>query len=335
MRLLFFICFVVALVAGGVSARRTSEKDYQKAFTNFVTKYNKSYPHDEFFSRYEIFKSNYDLIRAHNSQKSTYTMGVNAFADLSLDEFVERYTGYVPNASAKKYNAARMSFEDAVDVNAALPTSVDWRTQNAVSPVKNQGQCGSCWAFSTTGSVEGAHAIATKSLISLSEQQLVDCSTAQGNQGCNGGLMDQAFTYIEKNNGICLESAYPYTGVDGTCQTTCTKSATISSYVDLPVGNETALLVAAAQQPVSIAIEADQSGFQLYTGGVFTGACGTALDHGVLVAGFGTDNTVSPALDYWLVKNSWGAAWGESGYIRLVRGINQCGLTNAASFPVV
>jgi len=191
------------------------------------------------------------------------------------------------------------------------------------------------WAFSTTGSVEGAHAIATGKLVSLSEQQLVDCSSAQGNQGCNGGLMDQAFEFIISNKGICTEADYPYTAVTGTtCQTTCQSAATISSYKDVTAGDESVgLLNAVAQQPVSIAIEADQSGFQFYGGGVFNGACGTALDHGVLAVGFDHDATSN--LDYWIVKNSWGNTWGEAGYIRMVRGQNECGLSNMASYPVV
>jgi len=311
-----------------VEAKQMSEKDYQLAFTNFIKKFDKAYAHDDFFSRYNIFKVNFDKIRIHNKMNSSYSMAVNEFADLTFSEFHARYTGYnhIRNDYVRAQNVAPYV------AGAAVPTAVDWRTKNAVTDVKDQGQCGSCWAFSTTGSVEGAHAIATGNLVSLSEQQLVDCSSAQGNQGCNGGLMDQAFEYIIQNKGLCSEASYPYTAVTGTtCQTTCENVATISKYVDVKVGDEDALLQAVAKQPVSIAIEADQQGFQFYSGGVFDGACGTELDHGVLAVGFGTDS----GKDFWIVKNSWGGSWGEKGYIRLVRGKDQCGLTKAASYPVV
>jgi len=312
-----------------VSKTSPVEKEYQTMFSAFVKKYAKKYTHDEFFARYTIFKANFNKIREHNMQKSTFSMSLNEFADMTFEEFHTKMTGYkrVDRAHLRSKNGPHQH------VKKAAP-AIDWRTKNAVTPVKNQQQCGSCWAFSTTGSVEGAHAIKTGTLVSLSEQQLVDCSQAQGNQGCNGGLMDQAFQYIITNGGITTEAQYPYTAQDGTCQTNVTVGATISSFVDVTPNSETALLAAVNIGPVSIAIEADQPCFQFYSGGILSDpSCGTQLDHGVLVVGYGTDPATNMA--YWIVKNSWGASWGEQGYIRLERNVNECGIATEPSYPVV
>jgi C1A family cysteine protease len=324
----FLYAAIVAILAIAGHAVSISEEEYQYQFAKYQVAYNKSYSRAEFAHRYGIFKSNYDMIVGHNAQGKSWTLAVNEFADLTWDEFKTMKLGYKP-VTVEGIPRETINLAGLVTV----PASVDWRTKNAVTPVKNQGQCGSCWAFSTTGSVEGAVAIKTGKLTSLSEQQLVDCSTAQGNEGCNGGLMDYAFTYIISNNGLCSESSYPYTGADGTC-TKCSPVSKITKYADVPQNNLDALEAAAAQQPVSVAIEADQMGFQFYSGGVFDGSCGTNLDHGVLVAGYGTDS----GKDYWLVKNSWGASWGEQGYIRMVKtsgsGAGQCGIAMQPSYPI-
>lgn len=217
--------------------------------------------------------------------------------------------------------------------DAALPDSVDWAAKGAVTPIKNQGQCGSCWAFSTTGSLEGAYFRKTGSLASFSEQQLVDCSSSYGNQGCNGGLMDQAFWYVI-DHGITLESKYPYRGTGGPCKYVDTdKAFQISDCTDVTVNKEKSLMAAIAQQPVSVAIEADHLSFQLYKSGVYSGNCGTKLDHGVLAVGYGSQD----GKNYFKVKNSWGAGWGSSGYIYIVRkgdGKGQCGIQEVSSFPI-
>jgi len=227
-----------------------------------------------------------------------------------------------------------------------LPSAVDWTQKGAITPVKDQGQCGSCWSFSTTGALEGAFAIQTGTLMSFSEQQLVDCDTL-GNggkdHGCNGGLMDNAFTWIMKNDGLCREEDYPYvsgtTKSAGTCNHKCEEVAgsDIRTFVDVPANSDSDFMSAVSTQPVSVAIEADQREFQLYKSGVLTSSCGTNLDHGVLAVGYGTENGV----DYYKVKNSWSASWGEEGYIRLARGSKynggkgQCGILMEASYPLL
>jgi cathepsin L len=327
MRVYATLCLVL-LLAVSVQALFRTEREYQSEFTNFMIKFNKKYSADELFSRYDNFKTKLDLVTEWNSQPDiTFTKGINAYSDLSSAEMKKKLNGYRPKpTSAKNYAMPNSDIE--------LPASVDWRTQNAVTAVKDQGQCGSCWAFSTTGSVEGAYALATKNLISLSEQQLMDCSQAEGNESCEGGLMDDAFQFIIKNKGICSEADYPYQEKDEACKTGCKSVATISSYADIPSGNETAMGYAVAVQPLSIAIEADQSVFQDYQSGVLnSAACGTNLDHGVLIVGYGHD--AKSGLDYWIVKNSWGKSWGMDGYVWLARGFNTCGLDLAASYPIV
>ena len=206
-------------------------------------------------------------------------------------------------------------------ISTTAPTNHNGKSY--VTPVKNQGDCGSCWAFSTTGSTECRYAINNDgTLNSLSEQQLVDCSTAEGNEGCDGGLMDDAFEYIIKEGGLCSEEEYPYTGKDGICKSSCgTKYNKISSYTDVTRDDSSALEDAVSEGCVSVAIEADQFAFQFYSGGVLDGSCGTSLDHGVLVVGYGTDGSQ----DYWKVKNSWGSTWSEEVYVLICRKCNANG----------
>jgi C1A family cysteine protease len=291
---------------------------FQSEFVEFVAEFDKTYAANEFFNRYAIFKNNYESIVAHNTANHTWTMGVNQFSDLTAAEFEAIYlTGlqvpadYQPLANAQQF------------VMAA--GELDWRTKNAVGPVKNQGQCGSCWAFSTTGTIEGVHAIRTGKILSLSEQQLVDCSGSTGNQGCNGGWPKWALTYLT-TNGACDQAGYPYTGRDGTCKTTCAKVLKPTGQKDL--ANEAGLTAAIEIAPVSIALAAS-SAFQSYKSGVFTGACPGQVNHAVLLVGYGTQGTT----DYWTVKNSWGAAWGSAGYILLPRGQNKCNMGYASTYP--
>jgi len=333
MKLAVFALLLSVLV---VSAVVFEEEQYEFLFTKWVQQHKKSYDADEFFYRFNVFKSNLDKIHQHNQHGGkSWKMSMNQFGDMTADEFIASHTGYnrINMGVFRGKNAPK-----SVKGPHAVPDSVDWRNEGAVTPVKDQGQCGSCWAFSTTGSTEGAYFLAKHSLVSLSEQELVDCSQEEGNSGCEGGLMDFGFQYIIDNKGITTEKAYPYTAQDGTCQSKGKPpGATISSFTDVAPSDNDALHTAVAQQPVSIAIEADQDGFQFYSSGVFSGDCGDALDHGVLVVGY--NQTASPA--YWIVKNSWGSSWGDMGYIYLVDdatlngGTGQCGMLSEPSYPVI
>ena len=286
---------------------------------------------------------NHVFIEKSNQQNKTFTLGHNQFSGLSQEEYVKWVRGGLDGV-INVFGVNPVISEAAA--YQALPAAVDWTAKGAVTPVKDQGQCGSCWSFSTTGALEGAYAIKNGDLVSFSEQQLVDCDTL-GNggrdHGCNGGLMDNAFSWIAKNNGLCLEADYPYvsgvTKTAGTCAKSCKNVAgsDVVKFVDVEAASDLAFSTALSQQPVSVAIEADQREFQLYKSGVFTGACGTNLDHGVLAVGYGSEN----GLEYYKVKNSWSTTWGDKGYIRLAKGPTynggegQCGILLEASYPVV
>jgi len=339
MRVVAIVGVLVGLFALGM-ASPMSENQYQWLFTKWIAQHNKQYEHDEFFYRYTVFKANFDRVHAHNQLNKTYTLAMNKFGDLTKAEFKSQYLGYKPinNKYLKSKNAPHV--HNLHKVRDTL--SVDWRSGqkvdggSAVTPVKNQQQCGSCWSFSATGSLEGALSLKNGKLVSFSEQELVDCSAEEGNQGCNGGLMDQAFQYII-DYGLCTEASYAYTAADGTCQnTTCTKgvkAGVIKGFHDVPANDEESLAAAALIGPVSIAIEADQDVFQYYSSGVLDDAsCGVNLDHGVLIVGYDFSGA-SGTEKYWIVKNSWGPDWGLSGYINLAYGKNTCGLSLDPSYP--
>lgn len=269
-------------------------------FDEWKRTHSKSYSSvEEETTALQAFEENDEIIFKTNAKNLTYKLGHNEFSDLTWEQFRNRHMSELFLNRAPK-NMQRVHLK-GTEVGYKVADAVDWVTAGAVTPVKNQGRCGSCWAFSTTGSVEGAYQIATGKLVSFSEEDLVQCDTVH-DSGCKGGLMDNAFEWIEKN-GITTEDDYPYTsgtGTTGSCDTTksAMKAATITSFKDVPKGDEDALLSAVAKGPVSIAIEADKSVFQLYKTGVFdNAACGKTLDHGVLVVGYGTDNSK----DYWKV----------------------------------
>jgi len=308
------------------------------SFTTWSLLNGKQYPSPtERDYRESVYDFNVRKIARHNAKGLSWTMAVNKFADMSKKEFVQKYLFYggYNNATANRTR----NYNWSLLAPTALPSSVDWSSKGAVTPVKDQGQCGSCWAFSSTGALEGAWFVKHKVLVNLSEQQLVDCSTAEGNQGCNGGLMDDAFQYVVDNKGLTTEAAYPYTA---TGPNTCVSkglpvAVTATGFKDVPTNSQVALMTAVLQQPVAVAIEADEDNFQFYSSGVLTKACGTNLDHGVLLVGYGTLN----GLDYYKVKNSWGSSWGMKGYVLLGRGSTyngnhgQCGIQMDPSYPVV
>jgi len=362
----------------------TTSASLLERFEDWVKEHN--IIHKDGVHREQIFNTwttNDKYIDDMNSRNLTYTLGHNQFSGMSSDEF-NNFMGFQfnlekidPSKIESKIHHVKTKIheikclKDCVDnydtsnkldtvtcVTSCIqdakdelsltnvPESIDWVNNGAVTPVKNQGQCGSCWSFSTTGALEGAYYIKNGVLDSFSEQQLVDCDTRKNggkDMGCNGGLMDNAFSWIEKNGGLCTEEDYAYTSgttkTAGTCDTSCTvvSGSEIISYTDVKANSDNDMMSALAQQPVSIAIQADQKDFQLYNSGVFTGSCGTKLDHGVLVVGYGSLD----GEDYYRVKNSWGTTWGDNGYIYLGRGdkfnngSGQCGMLMQASYPTV
>lgn len=342
--LLMFMVFTVssALDMSIISYDRThpdhftwrTDAEVMAIYEHWLVKHGKPYNAlGEKEKRFDIFKDNLRFIDEHNAGNRTYKVGLNRFADLTNEEYRAKYLG--TKIDPKRRIAKTRSNRYASQVGDKLPESVDWRKEGAVVQVKDQGSCGSCWAFSTVAAVEGINKLVTGDLISLSEQELVDCDTKH-NEGCNGGLMDYAFQFIINNGGIDTEEDYPYRAVDGQCDQyrKNVKVVTIDGYEDVPANDEKALKKAIANQPVSVAIEAGGREFQLYVSGVFTGRCGTELDHGVTAVGYGAENGV----DYWIVKNSWGSSWGEEGYIRMERNVGttntgKCGIAMEASYP--
>lgn len=305
-------------------------------FTEWVEFFNIDFKSDEHFHDiYQKWQSNHKFIEEVNGKNLSYVLGHNQFSGMDSEDF-RQYLGYSGIPMDRIFN--KPEFE----LDIMLSEEVDWVKKGAVTEVKDQGQCGSCWSFSTTGALEGAYFVKYGNLETFSEQQLVDCDTFKNggrDMGCNGGLMDHAFAWIEKNGGLCSETDYPYvsgeTKTAGTCKKTCSivENSKIASFYDVEPSSDAAMMAAVSQQPISIAIEADQREFQLYKSGIFTGVCGNKLDHGVLLVGYGPD--------YYLVKNSWGLSWGDGGYIKLGlgpefnNGDGQCGMLLQGSYPKV
>ena len=311
---------------------RANVDNHFVSFTDFLIDFDRRYNSIEnLVDRFYIFKDNMEYALEENTKGNSYILGITKFMDLTHSEYKDLLNP-LDFSLPKNYCKSK-------SLSGSFPSGVDWREKGAVTPVKNQGSSGTCYSFSTTAAIEGAYVISGHPLTSFSEQQIVDCSKNYGNLGVNGGMMTYSFSYV-MDYGITTEQAYPYTsgtsGKAGTCQS-FTPVTKLSSCSEIPA-NELQLTLAIAKQPVSVAIEADKRSFQMYTSGIYNDPnCGTNLDHGVAAVGYGTQNEQ----DYYIVRNSWGTSWGESGYIRIARnsvststnGI--CGIAMEASYPTI
>ncbi|KAL9267355.1 putative NAD(P)H dehydrogenase (quinone) FQR1-like 1 [Drosera capensis] len=324
--MILVVLFVLGVFASSVSSSRllNTQPSMRERHEQWMSEYGRVYKSDvEKEARFQVFKDNVEHIEAMNKLNRGFTLGLNAFTDMTSEEFRATHNGYKKHMKpASSMKLTPFKYENLRDA----PASIDWRTLGAVTPIKDQGQC----AIAPT---EGIIQIKTRNLTSLSEQEIVDCDV--NDMGCGGGTMDGAFSFIMSNGGITTESNYPYVESQGTCNTKAGPVAPkLSSYQDVPSNSESALLNVVANQPVSVAIDASGSDFQFYSEGVFNGNCDINLDHAVTIIGY---DTTSNGTDYWIVKNSWGASWGEQGYIRMQRGLNSpqglCGINMEASYP--
>ncbi len=297
---------------------------------------------EEIIWRHSIWQNNKRFVDSHNAQERGFEVALNQFAheEWPLDCGLMRNNVLQNTQFQDPHDKLSSSSSPFVDNNVclddSLPSSVDWRDKNVVTPIKNQGQCGSCWTFSTTGSIESHNAIKTGKLVSLSESQIVDCDVNGTDSGCDGGLMDDAFKYIMKVGGLETEKNYPYVAEDEKCSFNKDKVVvSITGYKDVTGGENDLKKTIAEVGPVSVGIDASHSSFQFYSSGVYyEPECSTTmLDHAVLAVGYGT---TANGTDYWIVKNSWGDNWGMKGYIYMARNRdNNCGIATQPSYPLV
>ena len=310
MRSALLLCAFMPLCMAATTWRELAKRP-EYSFEDYVLEFDKVYSPEESADRSAIFATQLAKIRAHNAGDHSWKMGLNAFSDWTESEIRARRTGGLP--PVQEFTSMHSL------TGKAIPASVDWRTKQVVTNVKDQGGCGSCWAFSATETIESATAIATGQLLELSPQQLVSCAPNDqhcgGTGGCGGSTMKLAFNYTEKH-GLSKESSYPYRGITGSCDAAKIDSAvSIKGYVGVQMNNYTALMDAIANVgPVSVMVAA---GFSSYEEGVYSGNCGWTVDHGVQLVGYGFDEEANK--DYWLVRNSWGKSWGEAGYVRIHR----------------
>jgi len=335
-------CLLAFLLCVALASSVRLEEEYQSAFTDFVIKFDKSYDVDEMFHRYNIFKRNVDLIDNHNeayaSGKYTFNLAINKFADKTNEEY-KQLLGL--KRQGKEAPANKIAHSRHHHASNDVPTTFDWRPLGAVTGVKDQGQCGSCWAFSATAAMEGAYFQTSGTLLSLSEQLCVDCVLGGADTCDVGGEMHDCYLQIIAEDGDETEDNYPYTATSGNpCgfDASLAVAQNFTGYVNITSGDETALQAASAEHVISVGIDASSFMFQLYSSGVYNDpTCMNGwnqLDHGVTVVGYNHD--ADSGLDYWIVKNSWGADWGQEGYIWMTRNQqNQCGIATDATYPTV
>ncbi|OEL16717.1 Ananain [Dichanthelium oligosanthes] len=322
------ILAVISTAAGLPSSGYEVEEPMKGRFQEWMAEHNRTYKDEaEKAQRFQVFKANADFVDGSNAAGNQYNLATNEFADMTNDEFVSMFTGLEePNELSK----GREMLQVTLDLSEGVPESVDWRANGAVTDVKNQGKFASCWAFSVVAAVEGIHQITNGELLSLSEQQVLDCSKTIF-KGGKGGRLKNGFRYI-MDKGITTQDAYPYVAAKRACRSGVQPATKIRNYRSLPATNEKQLARVVANQPVSVALHASRA-FQLYKGGVLTsGGCKGQVNHAVTVVGYG--KVAEDGTKFWLVKNSWGKKWGEEGYIKLERDTRTCGVAKFAFVPI-
>lgn len=331
-----YLLLLATLCLGTALATPKFNQTFSAQWHQWKSTHKRLYGANEEEWRRAVWEKNMKMIEQHNGEysegKHGFTMKMNAFGDMTNEEFRQLVNGY-------KHQRHRKGKVFQEPLMLQTPKAVDWREKGCVTPVKDQGQCGSCWAFSASGALEGQMFLKTGKLISLSEQNLVDCSRAEGNQGCNGGLMDYAFQYILNNKGLDSEESYPYEAKDGPCKYRPEFAvANDTGYVDIPQLEKALMKAVATVGPIAVAMDASHASFQFYHSGIYyePDCSSKELDHGVLVVGYGYEGTDSSKNKYWIVKNSWGSKWGMEGFVHIAKDRNNhCGLATAASYPTV
>ncbi|MQL78207.1 hypothetical protein Taro_010648 [Colocasia esculenta] len=326
------------------------EQEMRHLFEEWMVKYDKSYNTlQERQRRLNIFKDNLRLIDEHNhpSNNHTFTLGLNHFADLTNEEFRSTYLMFqpvnvthdelmlsTPTSDHRRQHVGRRRGR------RSIPESIDWRDKGAVTAVKSQGQCGCCWTFATIATVESLNYIVRGDLITLSEQQLLDCDDQ--NFGCDGGFVCRAYEYIERNGGIDTDQNYPYVALNGTCKADLVNAVSIDDHVYTAYMSEEVMAEVVARAPAAVGVKASSDKFRFYRSGVITGGCGTDLDHVVAAVGYGAteESEWEQPHEYWIIKNSWSEGWGENGYARILRNNRReldgtCGIASYITYPKI